>query len=159
MLPSHLDEVDSTLIKSWNEDRKKIELQIDKNLRQLRLMYADLFSSISSSSDVVSNELTKLFTSALHFDEELYDKALVRKQLGNPHGKPKDNMGDQISWEILLSKVPSVVELIIITRDTDYYTQYNDSCYLNPQLHKELLTANKGLHIKCFNKLSDALKD
>lgn len=159
VLPSHLDAVDSTLIKSWNEQRKDIERQADLNIANLKAMYSDLFKAISNSSDSISEELDKIFKYAKHYTDDLYALAIVRKQLGNPPGKPKDSMGDQLSWETLLSGInSSTKEIIIITRDTDYYTLYNDNCFLNAQLSKELTGKNADLSIKCFNKLSDALK-
>lgn len=50
---------------------------------------------------------------------EIIERARLRRELGNPPGKP-ESIGDQINWEILLDHVPSETDLHIISKDGDF---------------------------------------
>jgi len=71
------------------------------------------------------------------------EKAKKRKVVGNPPGKKNDPLGDEINWEILLESIDkSTSELIIISNDSDYLTEYEKRCYLNPLLYREVKEKN-----------------
>ena len=55
-------------------------------------------------ADKLINELFAL-SPTLKRTPETYNRARIRRELGNPPGK-KESLGDQINWEILLSSVP-----------------------------------------------------
>lgn len=78
--------------------------------------------------------------------------------MGNPPGKKEDALGDQITWEQLLNKIPKTDEIWIITNDSDFYTKYKKKCYLNPFLFQELLSKKAGIRINIFENLSGGLK-
>jgi hypothetical protein len=94
-------------------------------------------------------------------DEEL-KQARARREKGNPPGKLDDPLGDQVTWEQLLTycKTKNVRQLWIISSDTDYVETFERSCFINPFLHRDLVNAcGNELDIRCFNKLGDGIKD
>lgn len=60
-------------------------------------------------------------TKPLQRTQEIIRRAKLRRELGNPPGKP-DSLGDQINWEILLEEVPAGAELHVISKDGDFRT-------------------------------------
>jgi hypothetical protein len=60
-------------------------------------------------------------TKPLQRTDEIIRRAKLRRELGNPPGKP-DSLGDQINWEILLQEVPEGAELHVISKDGDFRT-------------------------------------
>jgi hypothetical protein len=85
-------------------------------------------------------------------------RARNRKEFGNPPGKAVDCLGDQISWEQLLSRYEGQ-NLWIVTADRDFCDEFNNVLYLNPLLHQEL--AERGGEWKAevfpFDSLAKAL--
>jgi hypothetical protein len=157
-LPEHLDIGSNDKIKEWNKKRKSIKEQNDILIRELKDIYRTTFRQIISSSDEVSIGLEKVFKFAATESSEEFEKALRRKEIGNPPGKNGDCVGDQINWEQLLNKVQNIEKLIIISNDYDYFIEIDTELILNPLLKKELLRVNPSLEISCFNKLSHGLK-
>jgi hypothetical protein len=82
--------------------------------------------------------LTEIFKHALEYDEQQLQRARNRRELGNPPGKANDPLGDQISWEQLLSHVNGETVLWIISRDFDYVSISRGEVYLHPVLRREL---------------------
>lgn len=56
---------------------------------------------------------------AIDADDAHYLRAMKRRNVGNPPGK-SDSVGDQLSWEILLSNVPNATDLHIVSNDGDF---------------------------------------
>jgi ribosomal protein S27AE len=158
-LPEHLDRLDSAKLKSWNNRRKELEAEFTKLNSDLETNLKEVFNSISESSDVVSDELQAVFSKLLPTTQEAFEKAMMRKTIGNPPGKPNDPLGDQLSWEVLLENIAGVSELYIVTNDGDYSTNFNGSFLLNPILYNDLVKINQKLKIYVYNKLSVALQD
>lgn len=113
-----------------------------------------------NSTDAVSIELDKIFSLAKSPSVDDLEAARLRKEIGNPPGKAKDPLGDQLSWEQLLRHYNGN-EIWIITNDGDYFSQYNGKLYLNPFLYNELMRRgnNKPSKIKLFDSLSKGIKD
>jgi hypothetical protein len=79
--------------------------------------------------------------------------------LGNPPGKNKDPLGDEITWEQLLSRAGSASKLWIISKDSDYFAESGSQLYLNAFLYQELLGLNPNLEVVCFNRLANGIDD
>ena len=60
-------------------------------------------------------------TTPLPRTDEIIRRAKLRRELGNPPGKP-DSLGDQINWEVLIEHVPEGAELHVISKDGDFRT-------------------------------------
>jgi hypothetical protein len=160
ILPAHFDHTSPTAIKEWNKKREELEETTKRLATEKVAIHDNLLSEISASQDVVSKELQKVFSSAKKSTEEQMQRAILRKRLGNPPGKPHDPLGDQISWEQLLDSVSGTADLWIISNDRDYFNAYRGKCYLSPYLSSEIHNAAKHIkNVKCFNKLTDGLKD
>ena len=93
--------------------------------------------------------------------EKNFNVPAERQRIGNPPGKKIDSLGDQISWEQLLTycKAKGKPKLWIITRDSDYATAYDKRLYLNAFLYSELAQVfNVGPEVFCFDNIPDAVK-
>jgi hypothetical protein len=83
-------------------------------------------------------------------------------ECGNPPGKRSDPLGDQISWEQLLTHVKRAVhtDIWLITRDRDYLVKTENGLLLNPVLNTDLVSAcGTQPRIHCYDNLSDGLTE
>lgn len=58
---------------------------------------------ISCSEDEVSKALIPIFDKAVAHSPKELQKARNRKEIGNPPGKKGDPLGDQLTWEQILT--------------------------------------------------------
>ncbi|MDP9079131.1 MAG: PIN-like domain-containing protein [Bacteroidota bacterium] len=86
-LPDHLDEAESPQISSWNKDRKSIEQLIETSNHKFDSIIKDVIGNISISQDIVSKKLTPITAKAETPNIETLNKAIKRKELGNPPRK------------------------------------------------------------------------
>jgi hypothetical protein len=136
----------------WADDAKadadKVNAAIDSVL-----------SDVATSGDVVSRELQPIFEQVRNETPEELESARFRREIGNPPGKTKDTLGDQISWTQLLSTVTEKDEVWIVTSDGDFHVRNGESILLNPFLLKEL--TGKGVHptkVHVHDNLASALQ-
>jgi predicted nucleic acid-binding protein len=112
---------------------------------------------ISKSEDELSITLDKLFSKAhCHTPDEL-QRARDRKERGNPPGKG-NKIGDELSWEQLLSHYKGESKLWIITKDLDFCTKIGSQSILNAFLHQELLQRNAQIKVFCFHSLAQGIE-
>lgn len=159
ILPEHLDEDSSPKLADWNKERKTIEQSITASNKSLTEILNEVLYDISISQDKVSKTLLPIYAKAVTPSGDDINRARLRKEIGNPPGKRADPLGDQLSWEQLLSIVPKIQRLWIVSTDKDYFTEQGKVLYLNPILHNDLMKLNAGLEVKTFNILSEALRD
>jgi hypothetical protein len=159
-LPEHLDNCVDEKLKKWNDDRVEIIKDEERLKKEYSEIVNDTLHSIMASEDNVSNELSKIFTSVHSASSEEIIAARLRKELGNPPGKPSDPLGDQLTWEQFLTKY-STQEVWIITADEDYYSEFNNQRFLNPYLYNELKTKSyiSSPKIHLFKTLADGISD
>jgi PIN domain len=112
-VPDHLLGVSD---EKTNELRKNIGNAAD----ELTALADDVLRKISRSEDDVSQRLNRLFDKAISPNTNQMGRARDRKERGNPPGKQKDTLGDQITWEQLLAHCKGMKQLWIITDDGDY---------------------------------------
>jgi hypothetical protein len=137
-VPDHLfgttAEESKNILGKMSEIHQHIE-QLNKDLTALAM---GIMEKIRQSNDEVSLALTPLFLGAVpHLDEEL-ERAKQRKERGQPPGKKVDPIGDQLTWEQILSRFLNRKKLWVITRDGDYGTIYDGKGFLNQFLYEEL---------------------
>ncbi len=65
---------------------------------------ADILREVSRSVDPVSNALLPIFQKAVQSTPAVAKAANQRRLVGNPPGKQRDPLGDQLSWESLLAR-------------------------------------------------------
>jgi len=69
-------------------------------------------------------------------------------------------LGDQLSWEQILSRCKDKSRLWIITRDGDYATNYGGKLFLNAALYKNLAELREPApDVRCYDNIPDGIKD
>jgi len=114
----------------------------------------------SRSADDVSQRLENLFDNPILATNDEMCRARNRKEKGNPPGKKGDPLGDQITWEQLLTYCKASKRLWIITSDKDFCIRHGDKTLLNPLLNRDLIRAcGAELENHCFSDLLEGIQD
>jgi PIN like domain len=125
---------------------------IQKAKDELSELVSTALCKISWSEDDVSQKLKGLFDKAVSPCKDQMERARDRKERGNPPGKQKDTLGDQITWEQLLSYCKGVKQLWIITADGDYGIKHEKMMLLNSLLRRDLtVTCGAELEIHYYH--------
>jgi len=157
-LPEHfITDLKNVEIEDWNKQRETISKENEKLTKWINKIFVKNLELISKSQDSVSQKLKQIYKHALNATEDEIFEARKRRELGNPPGKESDPLGDQISWEQFLKRASIYEEVWIITNDSDYLTEYNESLFLNSYLYSELIKKNPAIKINCFNDLLKGL--
>jgi hypothetical protein len=113
---------------------------------------------VSRSKDDVSKVLADIFSKAVRPNDGEIERAWARKQRGNPPGKRDDPLGDELSWEQILSHCKDKPRLWIITNDSDYGTVHADKVFLNAALYQELAQMYQSEPtVSCFHIFADGI--
>lgn len=152
-VPDHLSGTNSgqgkEILKQMSEIGQKIK-EVNNAVDELAF---GILKQISSSQDEVSQALSPIFDKAiLHSSEELQN-ARDRRELGNPPGKSNDPIGDQLTWEQILTHFKGRKRLWIISRDGDYGTSYGNQGFLNRFLYDELCEITSEPEVYLFKDL------
>ncbi len=157
-VPDHLFGISDREIKQF---RKTIE-GAQATSRKLAEHAAEALRKISRSEDDVSKRLESLFDNAFTPTNLEMQLATERKERGNPPGKPRNPLGDELIWEQLLSKLrkEKIKRIWIITEDRDYYTDFAGKRFLNSFLYQELKTVcGAAFEVNCFDNLVTGVED
>jgi len=115
---------------------------------------------ISRSEDKVSKALDAIFSNAVTHTSEEFHRARERKERGNPPGKPEDSLGDQLTWEQLLSHCKDKSKLWMITNDLDYCVKLRGKLFLNPLLYLNLAQLRQPTpEVFCFDRIDEGVRD
>ena len=106
---------------------KKVNGQVDEHVTAI-------LEQISRSEDEVSVALNAIFSDAVPQSQEELERARERRELGNPPGKKSDPLGDQLTWEQILTHFKGKQRLWIISRDQDYGTPHGKKSFVNRML-------------------------
>ena len=169
-LTDRLKDLDSSRIKEpflyvkseiITKDIKKISKKYEKIKKNVKTTYDVYIQDVATGNDNISKKLDEIFASKIKPSPEEIKKAKSRKLLGNPPGKKTDPIGDELSWEQLLSygKANSHDEIVLVTNDGDFIEEsINDKkkIYLNSYLKKEIDILN--IKIILFKDLEYALE-
>jgi predicted nucleic acid-binding protein len=86
----------------------------------------------------------------------IYNSAVRRFRMGNPPGKKKVTIGDEVNWEALLATVPGEADLHFVSGDGDY------SAAIDPDKFNPFLAAewkqNKEASVIFYRTLQDFFK-
>jgi hypothetical protein len=152
-VPDHLLGISGERI---NELRQNIKKSAD----ELTTLADDVLFKISRSEDDVSQRLRGLFDKANPPLPDQMERARDRKERGNPPGKQDDPLGDQITWEQLLTYSKGMKQLWIITDDRDYGIKHGKKMLLNSLLRGDLMNAcGVELEIHYYNNWSEGITD
>ena len=111
--------------------------------------------AILQGNDYVSLSLQNLLNDPISATDAQLTRARMRREVGDPPGKNKDPLGDQLTWEQLLNAARERDVVWIVTTDHDYYYVHNDEVFLHPTLSAELNAVPGVSEIHCFNRLGD----
>jgi PIN domain len=158
-VPDHLFGSTSTKAEEIRQQLKDIGSQFERTNDELRTLACELLDQISRSEDEVSKTLAGIFARAVpHTDAELH-RARVRRELGNPPGKKGDPLGDQLTWEQILTRFKETKRIWVITRDSDYTVKYEGKVFLNAALYQELAQlAGPTPDVFCFDNLPEGIR-
>jgi hypothetical protein len=158
-IPDHLFDASSQTVKKLQEAVQPIAKQSGPIEKLFKAAIAENLESISRSTDEVSVGLDKLFKKAVkHSDEEL-QRARFRKERGNPPGKQRDVLGDQINWEQILTKFKDTQKVWLISQDSDFFMKHEGRCILNPLLHRDLAAISTNPQCFCFHHIEEGIRD
>jgi hypothetical protein len=156
-LPDHLFSPNVEQRKSIFQQRKEIDQQIKNMNAEVDNFVLGLLKQISRSEDEVSKALFPIFANAVPHSLEELQKARYRRELGNPPGKSNNPIGDQLTWEQILTHFREKRRLWIISRDGDYGTVYGGKGFLNHFLYNELCRVASEPEVYLFEDAIDGL--
>jgi hypothetical protein len=128
---------------------------------KLTKLVSEALCKISRSEDDVSQRLKSLFSDAKSPTPDQMQRARERKERGNPPGRPKNPLGDEITWEQLLTSCKETKRLWIITDDSDFGIKHGKGklLLLDSLLHQDILIHCAGLEYHCYDNLEVGLTD
>ncbi len=101
---------------------------ISKLSQELVLAKKELLAKVRShaedktlAADQLIQKIMKV-SKTVEFDEQSYERAVRRQQLGNPPGK-RESLGDQLNWELLLSNLAESLPLHVLSSDRDWASE------------------------------------
>ena len=147
---------------------KKQKKELEKRKNQLQKKIENMMKN-PSRHDPIYKSLEKIFSSenehVLTRDMKIRHKikrlAWRRFMLGYPPRKGNDtSIGDAINWEWLVHVGNQLSgRFIIVSRDSDFGSEYRGSYFLNDALRNEFRDRVGKKSIMYTHKLSDALKE
>ena len=159
-VPDYLFDISGEIADQQHEKLKGINQKIKELKDDLMNATFQTLQRICRSEDEVSSALGVLFSKALTHTPEEIQRARERKERGNPPGKKAGPLGDQLTWEQLLSHAKGKSKLWIISRDSDYRTLHCDKRFLNPLLYQDLLRMNQPPpEVFCFDSIDEGIRD
>ena len=158
-VPDHLFGQTEDESKTIKDKMKTISTDIEKLNQSIIELGDGIIDKIRHSTDEVSTTLEPIFAVAKPHNNDELRRAQNRKELGNPPGKYKDPLGDQLNWEQILSQFKSKSKLWIISRDGDYGSFYGDCGFLNTFLYDELRKISPSAEAFLFKDMLGGIKD
>ena len=137
-VPDHLSGTTTGQAKSLLLTMGELKQKIKSANNDVDSLALGIMEQISRSEDEVSVALAPIFSKAVaHSSDELL-RARNRRELGNPPGKSSNPIGDQLTWEQVLTHFKGKKRLWIISRDGDYGTVIGGKAFLNRFLYEDL---------------------
>jgi hypothetical protein len=130
--------------------------QLNKDVDKLAMA---IMEQVYQSQDEVSTALAPIFARAVAHTPAELERAKDRRERGNPPGKSSNPIGDQLTWEQVLTRFAGKKRLWIISRDGDYGEVYEGKGYLNLFLYDELRRINPEAQAFLFADVVDGIKD
>jgi hypothetical protein len=117
-----------------------------------------IIKQISCSEDEVSRSLAPIFANAIAHSPEELQRARDRREVGNPPGKHSNALGDQLTWEQILTRFEGKRRLWVISRDDDYGTTFSGKGFLNTFLYDELCKISPEPEVYLFRDISAGIE-
>lgn len=147
----------------------KALLEIGEKAKQYRKQLKAKLESVLTdphTNDYFYREASALFRQdtglcLLRDDDEkrsIREKALRRMSHGCPPRKSDSSIGDAFNWEwAILCAFAHKADLVIVTRDSDYFVTYGNKAFVNDHLKHEFAD-RVGREVTVYNRLSQAMK-
>jgi hypothetical protein len=159
-VPDHLLNALEPNATQLRQRHKEIREKLDELNAHLTTATDQILRLISQSQDEVSKSLVDLFAAAVPHTQEELGRARDRRERGTPPGKKGDPLGDQLTWEQLLTHSKQKAKVWIITNDSDYCTGRSGRAFLNPLLFQDLVQfRSPAPDVFCFGSIDDGLVD
>ena len=157
-VPDHLTGVNPDEGKALRKQMIDIAKQIKELNKSLESFANGIVDQIVNEKDEVFQALVPIFATATLYSSEELQRARSRRELGNPPGKKTDTLGDQLSWEPVLTCMKGKKRLWIISRDEDYGSFYGDKGFLNRFLYNEVRQLDSDAEVFFFNETSKGIE-
>ncbi|ANL47958.1 hypothetical protein AMC87_CH03305 [Rhizobium phaseoli] len=136
--------------------------ELQNTLKEANTKHAELYQKAMDDVNAVALKadavIEDLFGKAkiVAISNDIFNRALIRFRMGNPPGKKKVTIGDEVNWEALLESVPKGEDLHLVSGDSDY-TAAMDGDKFNTFLDSEWRT-KKESSINFYKSLQDFFK-
>ena len=100
--------------------------ELQELLKSANTKHAELYQKAMNDVNAVSLKvaaiIAELFAKAhvIEITDAMFGKALHPFRMGNPPGKKKVTMGDEVNWDALLANAPNGEDLHLVSGDSDY---------------------------------------
>ncbi|WP_125717893.1 PIN-like domain-containing protein [Flavobacterium ustbae] len=137
-IESKLENFSSSYLQNLEEFQKLVEIQKQYVTQQKKvgLSIAEILKD--SSKDPIANYFKEFVNESLkqnrmlYTTDEIINKAIKRKNIGNPPTSNKFSIGDEINWEIIIANIHE--DIILVGRDNTYT---NNLTFLQKDFHKQ----------------------
>jgi PIN domain len=157
-LPDHLSSSSIDHRKDILQQMEEIHKKIKNVNAEVDALMFSIMEQISCSDDEVSKALSPIFANAIPHSPEELQRARDRRELGNPPGKSNSPIGDQLTWEQILTHFKGKKRLWIISRDGDYGTVYGGRGFLNRFLYNELCGVASEPEVYLFKDMVEGIR-
>ena len=95
-------------------------------LKEANKKHSTLYKKVLEVAESGELDADKLIADLIKVSEfstttpQIFDKAIKRFRKGNPPGKDKNTVGDELNWETLKEVVPAYNDLYLVSKDRDY---------------------------------------
>lgn len=158
-----IDEAQSAKGYDLREEIKQINKLLDNYNKHAKEIFNDTVGHVVRGKDLISKELQPYMANYVEPTEPELQRARKRKEFGNPPGKVSDSIGDELSWEQILSYADKHdTAFYIITRDEDYFVK--DNWTKSNERHPNAKLADEIEHLTCgefrfYDNLAKAIED
>jgi hypothetical protein len=156
-VPDHLSGTVDGQNKDILNQMREIKKSVEKVNKEINALALGIMEQISCSGDEVSTALSPIFENAVNHSPEELQRARDRREIGNPPGKSTDPIGDQLTWEQILTHFQGKKRLWIISKDSDYGTIYGGKGILNHFLYNELRKVVSSPEVYFFQDVVEGL--
>ncbi|MFG1373307.1 PIN domain-containing protein [Xanthobacter oligotrophicus] len=117
-------------------------LELQELIKNISKKHAELIKSTSKLIENKELEADKIISDIIsvsgiiEITQDQFDRAYKRYLVGDPPGKKKATIGDELNWEFLMEVIPDGQDVHLVSSDIDYASAH-DQTKINTFLYKE----------------------
>lgn len=138
----------------YAEIQEALKLANSKHSQLLTKSTNDIKAENLNADALISDLFSK--SKDIPYSNSIFNNSISRFRLGNPPGKKKVTMGDEVNWESLIEGVPNHEELHFVSGDGDYASSISPE-ELNTFLKSEW-QQKKNSEICFYKSITDFFK-